>query len=37
MMLIEAYFAYDGSINKMADALYMHKNTLQYKLKRWQI
>ncbi|MGI6013960.1 MAG: CdaR family transcriptional regulator [Oscillospiraceae bacterium] len=32
--LIEAYFAYNGSINKMADALYMHKNTLQYKLKK---
>lgn len=32
--LIEAYFAYDGSIMQMADALYMHKNTLQYKLKK---
>lgn len=32
--LIECYFAYEGSITKMADALYMHKNTLQYKLKK---
>lgn len=34
MSLIECYFAYDGSITKMAEALYMHKNTLQYKLKK---
>lgn len=34
MNLIEVYFAYNGSITQMADALYMHKNTLQYKLKK---
>ncbi len=34
MSLIEAYFAYEGSITAMAEALYMHKNTLQYKLKK---
>lgn len=34
MNLISAYFIYDGSIQQMADALYMHKNTLQYKLKK---
>ncbi len=34
MNLIEHYFAYEGSVGKMAEALYMHKNTLQYKLKK---
>lgn len=34
MNLIEHYFTYEGSVGKMADALYMHKNTLQYKLKK---
>lgn len=34
MHLLEYYFAYEGSIGKMADALFMHKNTLQYKLKK---
>ncbi|XCP83549.1 sugar diacid recognition domain-containing protein [Roseburia hominis] len=34
IQLIEYYFAYEGSITKMAEALYMHKNTLQYKLKK---
>lgn len=32
--LIEHYFVYEGSISKMADAMFMHKNTLQYKLKK---
>ncbi|MFQ9679345.1 MAG: PucR family transcriptional regulator [Ruthenibacterium lactatiformans] len=30
----EAYFAAEGSIQAAADALYIHKNTLQYRLKR---
>ena len=34
MSLVECYFVYDGSITRMAEALYMHKNTLQYKLKK---
>ncbi|MFR2590204.1 MAG: CdaR family transcriptional regulator [Ruthenibacterium lactatiformans] len=32
--LLEAYFAAEGSIQAAADALYIHKNTLQYRLKR---
>lgn len=32
--IIENYFKYDGSLGKMSEALYMHKNTLQYKLKK---
>lgn len=32
--LIEYYFGYEGSIGKIAEAMYMHKNTLQYKLKK---
>lgn len=34
MNLIEYYFTYEGSVSKIAEALYMHKNTLQYKLKK---
>lgn len=34
MQIIEAYFEHDGSINKTADKLYIHKNTLQYKIKK---
>ena len=34
MNLIECYFAYEGSIGKMADAMFMHKNTLQNKVKK---
>lgn len=34
MSLVDSYFIYDGSITRMAEALYMHKNTLQYKLKK---
>lgn len=36
MQLIETYFAYEGSITKAANALYIHKNTLQYKLKKME-
>lgn len=32
--LLEAYFAAEGSLTLAADALYIHKNTLQYKLKK---
>lgn len=32
--LVEAYFTYDGSLTKISEALFMHKNTLQYKLKK---
>lgn len=34
MNLIECYFACEGSIGKMAEDMFMHKNTLQYKLKK---
>lgn len=33
--LISCYFRNNGSIEKTAAALYMHKNTLQYKLKKF--
>jgi len=36
MQLIDAYFTYEGSINQAANALYIHKNTLQYKLKKME-
>lgn len=32
--LLEAWFAAEGSISAAAKALYIHKNTLQYRLKR---
>ena len=32
--LLEAYFLAEGSLNAAADAMYIHKNTLQYRLKR---
>ncbi|MBQ8621528.1 MAG: helix-turn-helix domain-containing protein [Oscillospiraceae bacterium] len=32
--LLEAWFAADGSLNVAAQALYIHKNTIQYRLKR---
>lgn len=32
--LTETYFFCEGSISKMADTLYIHKNTVQYKLKK---
>ena len=34
MGLLEAYFAAEGSLQRAADALYLHKNTLQYRLRR---
>ncbi|MGF7011004.1 carbohydrate diacid regulator [Lachnospiraceae bacterium PF1-22] len=34
LRIIEIYFTYEGSLTKMSDALFMHKNTLQYKLKK---
>ena len=34
MDLLFIYYKFDGSINKAADFLFMHKNTLQYKLNR---
>lgn len=34
MMLISLYFHYAGSITKMAQEGYIHKNTLQYRLKK---
>lgn len=34
MTVVSAYFDKDGSINQMADTLFMHKNTIQYKLKK---
>lgn len=32
--LLEVYFESDGSINRSSEKLFMHKNTLQYKLKK---
>ncbi len=32
--LLEKYFEYDGKINLIAQEIFMHKNTLQYRLKR---
>lgn len=34
MKILEAYFGAEGSITQTAVRLYMHKNTLQYKLKK---
>lgn len=34
MRILETYFNSDGSINQTANRLFMHKNTLQYKLKK---
>lgn len=34
MALLEAYFLTDGSLNAAAAALFIHKNTLQYRLRR---
>lgn len=32
--LLETYFAADGSLSEMSKLMYLHKNTLQYKLKK---
>ena len=34
VMLLEAYFRAEGSISQGAELLFMHKNTMQYKIKR---
>lgn len=34
MNLIECYFACEGSIGKISESMFLHKNTLQYKLKK---
>ena len=34
VLLLEAWFAAEGSLNTAAQNLYIHKNTLQYRLKR---
>ena len=34
MELLRAYFAAGGSLKRTADRLFIHKNTLQYKLRR---
>ena len=36
MKLIQTYFEEDGSIAKMAEKLFMHKNTIQYKLRKME-
>lgn len=36
MKLIEVFIEEDGSVGRMADRLYMHKNTIQYKLKKME-
>lgn len=33
ILLLEAWFDADGSLSKAADALFIHKNTLQYRIK----
>ncbi len=32
--IIENYFMYEGSVSKIAEAMFIHKNTLQYKLRK---
>lgn len=32
--LLKTHFAYNGSIHQMAEALYLHPNTIQYRLKK---
>lgn len=32
--LIENYFTFEGSISKISESMFVHKNTLQYKLKK---
>lgn len=34
MRVVAVYFEEEGSITKMAETLFMHKNTIQYKLKK---
>ena len=34
IQILEVYFAVDGSITSAAETLYIHKNTLQFKLKK---
>ncbi len=34
--LLEAYFAHEGAIGRIAQELFIHKNTLQYKLNKLQ-
>ena len=34
VVILEAYFAAEGSIHLAAEKLYMHKNTLQYRLRK---
>ena len=31
---LEAYLSSDGNLKKLADAMHMHRNTLQYRLNR---
>ena len=34
MELIEEYFRCEGSVTRAAERMYIHKNTLQYRLKK---
>lgn len=36
MKMIEVFIEEDGSVGRMADRLFMHKNTIQYKLKKME-
>lgn len=36
MKLIEVFVEEDGSLTRMSERLYMHKNTIQYKLKKME-
>lgn len=37
MKLIEVFVEEDGSLTRMSERLYMHKNTIQYKLKKMEV
>jgi carbohydrate diacid regulator len=34
MEIVNLYFRFDGAISEMADALFIHRNTLQYRLRK---
>lgn len=37
MQVVSVFFEKNGSITKMAETLFMHKNTIQYKLKKLEL
>ena len=36
MKIIDVFFEEDGSLARMSEKLYMHKNTIQYKFKKME-